>query len=72
MMRLQRWCPPKEHYLESIRKAGFQNVRGSSEHLYMDGEKIDYRKITSIAIKALKADSQKMQLIQSAAAVKIK
>jgi arsenite methyltransferase len=50
----------KEHYIESIRQAGFQNVKVLSEQLYMD-ENDDGnqrngkgRKITSVVIKALK------------------
>jgi SAM-dependent methyltransferase len=57
----QKWCScidgalTKEHYLDSIRKAGFQNVQVLSERLYMDGgEQIDGRKITSVVIKAVK------------------
>jgi arsenite methyltransferase len=53
----------KEHYIESIRQAGFQNVEVLSEQLYMDGEgnQVDgkrKRKITSVVIKAVKSDSQ--------------
>jgi arsenite methyltransferase len=44
----------KEHYLSSIRKAGFQNVEVLSEQFYMDGYKMDGRKITSAVIKAVK------------------
>jgi arsenite methyltransferase len=45
----------KEHYLDSIRKAGFQNVEVLSEQLYMDdGEQVDGRKISSVVIKAVK------------------
>lgn len=45
----------KEHYLDSIRKAGFQNVEVLSEQLYMDdGEQVDGRKISSVVIKAAK------------------
>lgn len=48
----------KEHYLESIKKAGFQNVEVLSETLYMEdggGEQIDSRrKISSVVIKAVK------------------
>ena len=50
----------KEHYIDSIRQAGFQNVEVLSEQLYMD-ENDDGnqrngkgRKITSLVIKALK------------------
>jgi arsenite methyltransferase len=57
---LEKWCScldgalTKEHYLDSIKKAGFQNVKVLSEQLYMDGEQVDGRKITSIVIRAEK------------------
>jgi arsenite methyltransferase len=45
----------KEHYLNSIRQAGFQNVEVLNETLYMDsGEQADGRKISSVVIKAIK------------------
>ena len=47
----------KEHYLDSIKKAGFQNVEVLSEALYMEdggGEQMDSRKISSVVIKAVK------------------
>ena len=48
----------KEHYLDSIKKAGFQNVEVLSETLYMQedgGEQVDgSRKISSVVIKAVK------------------
>jgi arsenite methyltransferase len=45
----------KEHYLDSIKKAGFQNVEVLSETLYMDSrEQVDSRKISSVVIKAVK------------------
>jgi arsenite methyltransferase len=47
----------KEHYLDSIRKAGFQNVEVLSESLFMnDGgtEQVNRRKISSVVIKAVK------------------
>jgi arsenite methyltransferase len=48
----------KEHYIESIRQAGFQNVEVLSEQLYMDdiGNQVDgkRRKVTSLLIKAVK------------------
>lgn len=56
----EKWCScldgalTKEHYLDSIRKAGFQNVKVLSERLYIDGEQVDGRKITSVVIKAEK------------------
>jgi ubiquinone/menaquinone biosynthesis C-methylase UbiE len=56
----EKWCScidgalTKENYLDSIRKAGFQNVEVLSEQLYMDGEQVDGRKITSVVIKGVK------------------
>jgi arsenite methyltransferase len=50
----------KQHYVDSVRKAGFQNIEVLSEQLYMDEEDtnnqtdIRRRKITSIVIKAVK------------------
>jgi arsenite methyltransferase len=45
----------KEHYLDSIKKAGFQNVEVLSETLYKDDVKqADGRKISSIVIRAVK------------------
>jgi arsenite methyltransferase len=58
---VEKWCScldgalTKEHYLDSIRKAGFQNVKVLSERLYMDGgEQVDSMKITSVVIGAEK------------------
>jgi hypothetical protein len=46
----------KERYLDSIRKAGFQNVEVLSEQTYMDGgeQYTEGKKISSIIIKAVK------------------
>ena len=48
----------KEHYIDSIRQAGFQKAEVLSVQLYMDdgGNQVDgkRRKITSVAIKAVK------------------
>jgi arsenite methyltransferase len=50
----------KEHYIESIRQAGFQNIEVLSEQLYMDEEDSNNqtdgkrRKTTSVVIKAIK------------------
>jgi arsenite methyltransferase len=48
----------KEHYFDSIRQAGFQNVEVLNEQLYIDdeGNQVDgkRRKITSLVIKAIK------------------
>ena len=35
----------KEHYLGSIRKAGFQNLEVLSERFYIDGDKMDGRRL---------------------------
>jgi arsenite methyltransferase len=58
---VEKWCScldgalTKEHYLDSIKKAGFKNVNVLSERLYMDGgEEVDSRKITSVVIRAEK------------------
>jgi arsenite methyltransferase len=63
---VEKWCGcidgalTKEHYLDSIRQAGFQNVEVLDEQLYMDDEddsnQVDgkKRKITSVVIKAVK------------------
>ena len=55
-----KWCScidgalTKEHYLDSIRKAGFSDVEVLEEKLYMDGDNIEGRRITSLVIKAVK------------------
>ena len=64
---VEKWCGcidgalTKEHYIESIRQAGFQNIEVLSEQLYMDEEddgnqrnSKGKRKITSVVIKAIK------------------
>lgn len=56
----QRWCScidgalTKEHCIDSIRQAGFDNVEVLQERLYVEGEQVDGRKITSLAIRAVK------------------
>src|ERR687898_842565 len=56
----EKWCScldgtlTKEHYIASIRKAGFQKIEVPSERLYTDGEQLDSRKITSLIIRAEK------------------
>jgi SAM-dependent methyltransferase len=57
-----KWCScidgalTKEHYLDSIRKAGFTDIDVLEEKLYMDGgDRIEGRRITSLVIKAVKA-----------------
>src|ERR687898_2379476 len=48
----------KEHYIDSIKQAGFQNIEVLNEQLYMDEEANQthgkQRKITSVVIKAVK------------------
>ena len=59
-VNVDKWCNcidgalTKEHYLESIRKAGFRYVEVLQERLYMDGDRVVGRKITSLVIKAVK------------------
>jgi arsenite methyltransferase len=60
---LEKWCScidgalTKEHYIDSIRQAGFQNVEVLSEQLYtedhnqLDGKR---KKISSVVIKVIK------------------
>ncbi|MFL6493586.1 MAG: protein-L-isoaspartate(D-aspartate) O-methyltransferase, partial [Nitrososphaera sp.] len=59
------WCGcidgalTKEHYLDSIRQAGFQNIEVLSEQLYLDDDSnqrnVESKKrITSVVIKAVK------------------
>jgi arsenite methyltransferase len=61
----ERWCGcidgalTKEHYLDSIRQAGFQDVEVLSEQLYMDDDENQRngeskKRITSVVIKAVK------------------
>lgn len=53
------WCScndgalTRENYIYSIEEAGFQNVRTLSEKLYMDEDKTNGRKITSLVIEAV-------------------
>jgi ubiquinone/menaquinone biosynthesis C-methylase UbiE len=56
----EKWCEcidgalTKENYLSCIRQAGFKKIDVLEERAYMDGEKINGRKITSLIIKAAK------------------
>ena len=56
----EKWCEcidgalTKNNYISCIREAGFQKVDVLEERDYMDGEKINGRKITSLVIKAVK------------------
>ena len=55
-----QWCEcidgalTKENYLSCIRQAGFEKIEVLEERAYMEGEKINGRKITSLVIKAIK------------------
>lgn len=54
------WCScidgalTKEHYIESIKQAGFGNVEVLQERLYTDGDQVGGRKITSLVLRAVK------------------
>ena len=56
----EKWCEcidgalTKENYLSCIQDAGFKKIHVLEERAYMDGEKINGRKITSLIIKAVK------------------
>lgn len=56
----EQWCScidgalTQEHYINSIKKAGFHDVSILDQRVYMEGEKVDGRKITSLVIKAIK------------------
>jgi arsenite methyltransferase len=56
----EQWCScidgalTQEHYIESIENAGFRDVSVIDQRIYMEGEKANGRKITSLVIKAIK------------------
>ncbi|MHB8547133.1 MAG: arsenite methyltransferase [Nitrosotalea sp.] len=56
----EQWCRcidgalTKENYIQSIKKAGFEKVEVLEERAYMEGEKVNGRKITSLVITAIK------------------
>ena len=56
----EQWCScidgalTQEHYIESIKEGGFHDVSVLDQRVYMEGEKVDGRKITSLVIKAIK------------------
>ena len=60
VVNTEKWCScidgalTKENYLESIRKAGFRGIEVLEEKLYMEGDQVSGRKITSLVIRALK------------------
>lgn len=53
-----KWCScidgalTKENYLDSIRKAGFEDVEVLQENLHMDADQTGGRRITSLVIRA--------------------
>lgn len=55
-----QWCEcidgalTKENYISCIQQAGFEKIEILEERSYMDGEKINNRKISSLVIKAIK------------------
>ncbi len=55
-----QWCEcidgalTKDNYLSCMRQAGFEKIEVLEERAYMEGEKINGRKITSLVIKAVK------------------
>ena len=55
-----QWCEcidgalTKENYLSCISQAGFEKIEILEERAYMEGKKINGRKITSLVIKAVK------------------
>lgn len=60
-VNIEDWCScidgalTKENYINSIKKAGFHNVRILNERLYLDEDKTNGRKITSLVIGAVTA-----------------
>lgn len=44
----------KENYIKCISDAGFSDIKILEERTYMEGDKVDGRKITSLVIKAIK------------------
>ena len=55
-----QWCEcidgalTKENYLSCIKQAGFEQIKILEERVYMEGEKINGRKISSLVIQAIK------------------
>lgn len=60
-VNIEDWCScidgalTKANYINSIKKAGFHNVRILNERLYLDEDKTNGRKITSLVIGAVTA-----------------
>jgi hypothetical protein len=59
-IRTEQWCAcidgalTKGNYLSSMKQAGFKKIEVLEERVYMEGEKVNGRKITSLVIKAVK------------------
>ena len=59
-VNVEQWCScidgalTQEHYIDSIMKAGFHDISVLDQRMYMEGEKVNGRKITSLVIKAIK------------------
>ncbi|MEO9276618.1 MAG: arsenite methyltransferase [Nitrososphaera sp.] len=59
-VNVEQWCScidgalTRENYIQSIKKAGFENVDVLEERTYMEGEKVNGRKISSLVIRAIK------------------
>jgi arsenite methyltransferase len=56
----EKWCScidgalTKEHYIESIKKAGFTNIEVLDDKRYIEGDQVNGRNISSLVIKAVK------------------
>lgn len=56
----EQWCEcidgalTKENYISSMKQAGFETIEVLEERVYMEGEKVNGRRITSLVIKAIK------------------
>ncbi len=56
----EQWCSciddalTQEHYIESIKKAGFYDINILDQRTYMEGKKANGRRITSLVIRAIK------------------
>jgi arsenite methyltransferase len=55
-----QWCEcidgalTKENYISCIRQAGFEKIEVLEERAYLEGEKVNGRKIVSLVVKAIK------------------
>ena len=56
----EQWCAcidgamTKGNYISSMKQAGFEKIEVLEERVYMEGDKVNGRKITSLVIKAVK------------------